>query len=323
MDYQSAGVNIDKGNEAVNLIKDSVKKTHNRSVLSSIGGFAAGFALDKNQYEEPILVSCTDGVGTKLKIAIECDKVDTIGIDLVAMCVNDMICMGAKPLFFLDYYACHELSPSQVKSVIDGIVEGCIESGAALIGGEMAEMNDMYKKGDFDLAGFSVGIVDKAKIIDGSKIESGHYIYGLPSSGIHSNGYSLVRKVLTQETCKRLNIDQSELLTPTRIYVNQIQQLINKYTITGISHITGGGIAENCERVLPVNCKLIINKQAIKIPGIFSIIQQEGSISEEEMMRVFNMGIGMIVISPDEIEESKDLIKIGVVQTGDQGVEFI
>ena len=228
MDYKQAGVNIDEGNRAVELIKPAVKSTHTKQVLSNIGGFAAGFNFPKDEYDEPILVSCTDGVGTKLRIAIECGVFDTVGIDLVAMCVNDLICMGAKPLFFLDYVATHEVIAEHMKSIIDGIAEGCRQSDCALIGGEMAEMNDMYQKGDFDLAGFCVGVVDKQKAIDGSKIAVGDYVYALPS-GVHSNGYSLVEKVLTPEICKQHNLDYKALLVHDNLCKADFRVNQNKY----------------------------------------------------------------------------------------------
>jgi phosphoribosylformylglycinamidine cyclo-ligase len=317
--YKDSGVDIDAGNRAVQIIKPAVNSTHNRSVLSSIGGFAAGFQLDMTKYKNPILVSCTDGVGTKLRLAIQANKFDSIGVDLVAMSVNDLICMGADPLFFLDYYACHKIEPEQVKLIIEGIAAGCRESNTALIGGEMAEMNDMYSKKDFDLAGFCVGIVDKDKIIDGSSISEGDNVYAFASSGIHSNGYSLVRKIYAEsKLSSELSIE--ELLTPTRIYVKTVQELRQKISIRGIAHITGGGLAENLERIMPENKVARLNKNSIKVLEVFKKLQRYGNVSEQEMYRVFNMGVGLVIVTPDELEQSDDCYKIGSIESGERGV---
>ena len=270
--YKESGVDIDAGNKAVDLIKPAVRSTHNKSVFASIGGFAAGFALDINQYKKPILVSCTDGVGTKLRLAIKQETFDSIGIDLVAMCVNDLICMGATPLFFLDYFACHKIEPEQVKHIVEGIAAGCRESNTALIGGEMAEMNDMYREKDFDLAGFCVGVVDEEKIIDGASISVGDSIYALPSSGVQSNGYSLVRRIYDNSDLSS-EVSMAELLEPTKIYVKESQRLIQCYTVNGIAHITGGGLAENLERVLPESVHASIDKSKIRVLDIFKKIQ--------------------------------------------------
>ena len=323
MDYKKAGVNIDEGNRAVELIKPAVKSTHTKHVLNNIGGFAAAFNFPKDEYDEPILVSCTDGVGTKLRIAIEENVFDTVGIDLVAMCVNDLICMGAKPLFFLDYVAVHAIIGEQMKAIVDGIAKGCRESECALIGGEMAEMNDMYAKGDFDLAGFCVGVVDKKQVIDGAAIKPGDSIYALSSSGIHSNGYSLVRKVLTKQVRDKHKISSKELLTPTKIYVKEILQLIADYQINGIVNITGGGLIENINRVLPDGCNAKLNKESLRIPSIFNKIQEIGEIKDEEMFKVFNMGVGMIVVTSDTLPESDDLYKIGDIVSGDLGTYLV
>jgi phosphoribosylformylglycinamidine cyclo-ligase len=320
MDYKESGVDIEAGTRAVDLIKKNVKKTFNPSVLNGLGGFAAMYELPK--YNNPVLVSCTDGVGTKLRLAIECGVYNTVGIDLVAMSVNDMICCGAKPLFFLDYIAFHKNEPEQTKDIVDGIVEGCLQSECALIGGEMAEMNDMYQPGDFDLAGFSVGVVEKEDRIDGSKIAPGQYVYALKASGFHSNGYSLVRKVCTDEKCEAFGIDKKELLTPTTIYVKQILALIQKHNITGIAHITGGGLAENLERVTPNNVDINIDQPKIQTPEIFKKVQQAGDIQDSEMFKVFNMGVGMIVISEDPIEETNDLYQIATVTPGSGSVKI-
>ena len=310
MDYQQSVVNIEEGNRAVDLIKDHVKSTHNSQVLNNLGSFAGFYELPEG-YNQPVLVSCTDGVGTKLKLAIDSEIVDTVGIDLVAMCVNDLICCGAKPLHFLDYIACHQLIPEQMERIIQGMVEGCKQAQCALIGGEMAEMNDMYQPGDFDLAGFAVGVVEKTEIIDGSRIQPGDHIYAMPSSGVHSNGYSLVRKIIDQDSTNQLSID--ELLTPTRIYVQDVLALIEQYSVHGIAHVTGGGLVENVERVLPNHCHLDIQFDRIKTPSIFKTLQNVGQITDSEMWKVFNMGVGMIIISPDVLDESKSLYKIGQV----------
>ncbi|RAP33221.1 phosphoribosylformylglycinamidine cyclo-ligase [Candidatus Marinamargulisbacteria bacterium SCGC AG-410-N11] len=321
MNYKQAGVNIDEGNRAVDLIKKQVKTTFSKNVFQSLGGFASGFKLPTG-YKKPILVSCTDGVGTKLKIAIDHNKLDTIGIDLVAMCVNDLICMGAKPLFFLDYIACNSINPEKINQIISGMVNGCKQSDCSLIGGEMAEMNDLYQKGDFDLAGFCVGIVDEDNIIDGSKIKPNQKIYALSSDGIHSNGYSLVRKVLTESVCNEHNISIETLLTPTKIYVKDILNLISTHNITGISHITGGGLAENIIRILPENTEAVINKSNIDTPKIFNDIQTIGNISDTEMYRVFNMGIGMVVISETPINHP-NVYPIGEINhASTKGVKF-
>ncbi len=319
MDYQSSGVNIAAGNQAVELIKESVKRTYDAHVLTSLGGFSAMYEVPSG-YRNPVLVSCTDGVGTKVKLAIETGFLDTIGIDLVAMCVNDLICCGAKPLFFLDYVACHTLVPEQMKVIIDGMVEGCKQAECALVGGEMAEMNDVYRPKEYDLAGFSVGIVEKDTMIDGRNIKPGDRIYGFSSSGIHSNGFSLVRRVMTPENCEKWGIDRGALLTPTQIYVKDILSLIQKETITGIAHITGGGLCENVVRILPSNIHAHIRKDRIKIPSIFQKIQEIGHVSEEEMFHVFNMGIGMIVIASKALPETDRFYQIGQIESGPREV---
>ena len=270
------------------------------------------FELPKG-YNEPVLVSCTDGVGTKLKLAIEANQFDTVGIDLVAMCVNDLICCGAKPLYFLDYIAVHALDPIQVESIISGMVAGCQQSDVALVGGEMAEMNDMYRPGDFDLAGFCVGVVEKSSIIDGSKIKPGHTMYALPSSGIHSNGYSLVRKVFNEENMADLNVSTADLLTPTKIYVREVLSIIDQANVTGIAHITGGGLVENVERILPAGCGVDVDFGAINVPTIFEKIQTAGNVSTAEMQRVFNMGVGMVIITPDTLPANTGATAIGTI----------
>lgn len=321
MDYRSSGVDIEAGNRAVELIKANVQRTHTPFVLSSLGGFAAPVELPPG-YHQPVLVSCTDGVGTKVKIAIETQKLDTVGIDLVAMCVNDLICCGAKPLFFLDYIACHRLVPTQMADLIAGMTEGCIQADCALVGGEMAEMNDLYHPGDFDLAGFSVGVVEKSKMLDGSTMAPGNIVYGIPSSGLHSNGFSLVRKVLTPEACASHGIAYESLLAPTQIYVAQVQALLEAHpdAITALAHITGGGLAENVARVVPEGCHVEINESTWEPQPVFRQLQMIGRVSNDEMRRVFNMGIGFVVISKNKLPESDTLIRIGEVRSGTKGV---
>jgi len=313
-EYAKSGVNIEEGNRAVNLIKEKVKSTYTPNVLNNIGHFAGMYEVPSG-YKNPVLVSCTDGVGTKLKLAIDAKKLDTVGIDLVAMSVNDLICCGAKPLYFLDYIACHQLIPEEMEQIIEGIVNGCKEANCALTGGEMAEMGDMYKKNDFDLAGFAVGIVEKDQIIDGQAITPGSKIYGLPSSGIHSNGYSLARKVLTEAVRTKHNLSIDDLLTPTKIYVNEIETLCNTHNVTGIAHITGGGLEENIARILPTGLNVKLDIAKIPVPKIFKIIQEEGHIPDAEMFKVFNMGIGMCIISNDDLDDTETLIQIGQITT--------
>ncbi len=287
--YKKAGVDIKKGEEFVEVIKkaNSAKK---ENVLKGIGGFASLFSLSK-KYKQPILVSSTDGVGTKLKIGFLLKKHNTIGVDLVAMCVNDILCLGAKPLFFLDYFSTGKLDLKQGKEIIKGIIKGCKEADCILIGGETAEMPTLYKKGEYDLAGFSVGVVEKKKIIDGSRIKVGDKIIGLASSGLHSNGFSLVRKIFSEKEIKQ-NADK--FLIPTRIYVKPILHLLNPTIINGIAHITGGGFS-NIKRILPVGLSINIERDSWQIPSIFKEIQNRG-VNEKEMFNVFNMGIGMVLI---------------------------
>ncbi len=320
MDYKQSGVNIDEGNRAIDFIKSSVKSTHSKSVLSNFGGFAAGFELPLNQYKKPVLVSATDGVGTKLMLAIEVNKLNTIGIDCVAMCVNDLICLGATPLFFLDYIACDKVDADKIKTIIDGVVKGCRDASCSLVGGETAEMNDMYKKDDFDIAGFCVGIVEKDNVIDGKRIKPGDFVYALESSGIHSNGYSLVRNIINNtEILEKIGMDA--FLEPTKIYVNDIAHLKETYDIKGIANITGGGIAENLERVLGKDIHVKIDKASIRTPVIFDYLQRYGNVSTHEMFRVFNMGVGMIVISADDIHFD-GCYKVGSVIEGNKGISI-
>ena len=293
--YKDSGVDITKGNYLIKKIKPIAKATSRPGVLEGLGGFGAMFEIPLNKYQNPVLISGTDGVGTKLKVAETLNQHNTIGIDLVAMCVNDLIVQGAEPLFFLDYYATGSLNPDIATSVISGIGKGCIQSGCALIGGETAEMPGMYKGEEYDLAGFCVGIVEKDKIIDGSKVSLGDHIVALGSSGPHSNGYSLIRKVLERTTASP---DQLRaLIEPTKIYVNSILSLINNLPVNAISHITGGGLLENIPRVLPNNLAARLDSSSWTMPDIFKWLQTEGNIDSKEMYRVLNCGIGMVVVT--------------------------
>jgi len=310
--YKESGVNIGLANQIVKKIKPLISKTSIPGVLNGIGGFGGLFSLAEQNYKEPVLVSGTDGVGTKLKIAFARNKHVTVGIDLVAMSVNDIITCGAKPLFFLDYISISKLSKKVVVELIKGITEGCKMADCALLGGETAEMPGFYPEGEYDLAGFAVGIVEKSKIIDGREIKEGDSVIGIASNGLHSNGFSLVRKVLLEE--ERYDLEKTvpslkktlgeELLAPTRIYVQPILHLLEKYRILGIAHITGGGLLENIPRILPEGVSVRINQESWTKPPIFPLIQKEGEISAEEMYRTFNMGIGMaLVVRPDKTEQ--------------------
>ena len=293
--YKDSGVDITKGNNLIEKIKPIAKATSRPGVLEGLGGFGGMFEIPLNKFQNPVLISGTDGVGTKLKVAETLNQHNTIGIDLVAMCVNDLIVQGAEPLFFLDYYATGSLNPDIATSVISGIGKGCIQSGCALIGGETAEMPGMYKGEEYDLAGFCVGIVEKDKIINGSKVSLGDHIVALGSSGPHSNGYSLIRKVLERTTASP---DQLRaLIEPTKIYVNSILSLINNLPVNAISHITGGGLLENIPRVIPSNLAARLDTSSWTMPDIFKWLQTEGNIDSKEMYRVLNCGIGMVVIT--------------------------
>ena len=302
--YKDAGVDIIAGDQLVEKIKPFAKKTMRNGVLAGLGGFGSMFEIPKN-YKNPVLVSGTDGVGTKLKLAFETNNHKTIGQDLVAMCVNDILVQGAEPLFFLDYYACGKLSVSQATDVIKGIADGCQIAGCALVGGETAEMPGMYNEGEYDLAGFSVGIVEKQNIIDGSKVKSGDTVIGLPSSGPHSNGYSLIRRLL-KETKTNLNDSFDDktfadvLLAPTKIYVKPLLNLIKKLEVKALAHITGGGLTENIPRVLPAHLAVEINLSSWQKPNIFSWLQTAGNLTDQEMFKTFNCGIGMILILSQE-----------------------
>ena len=310
--YKEAGVDIGLANQIVEKIKPLISKTSIPGVLGGIGGFGGLFSLAEQKYKEPVLVSGTDGVGTKLKVAFSLNKHDTVGIDLVAMSVNDIITSGAKPLFFLDYISIGKLSEKVVVELVKGITEGCKMADCALLGGETAEMPGFYSEGEYDLAGFAVGIVEKSKIIDGREIIEGDSVIGIASNGLHSNGFSLVRKVLLEnkkyELEEKLTVLKStlgkELLRPTRIYVKPVLYLLEKYKVLGIAHITGGGLLENIPRILPGEVSIQIDQKSWPKPPIFSLIQKEGEISDEEMYRTFNMGIGMVlVVRPDKTEK--------------------
>lgn len=302
--YKDAGVNIDTANAFVDRIKPLIKTTARKEVLSGIGGFGGLFRFDSSKMKSPILVSSTDGVGTKLKIAQMMNKHDTIGIDLVAMSVNDVIVQGAEPLFFLDYLSTGKIELEKSVQIVDGIVQGCKQAGCTLLGGETAEMPGFYSAGDYDLAGFCVGVVDQEKLIDGSTISINDRVIGLASSGLHSNGFSLARKVLLEKG--KLSVNHSvpglsktvgqELLEPTRIYVKTLLNLFKNFNIKGLVHVTGGGFYDNIPRIIPEVCRCVITKNSWEIPPIFSVIQDIGQVEEKEMFRVFNMGIGMMMI---------------------------
>lgn len=315
--YAKAGVDITAGYKSVELIKKHIAKTNIKGVISSIGGFGGLFELDLKGIKKPILVSGTDGVGTKLKIAFLMNKHDTIGIDCVAMCVNDIICVGAKPLIFLDYIACGKNYPEKISEIVKGIAKGCVQSNCALIGGETAEMPDFYSKDEYDLAGYSTGIVDKSKIINNSLIKKGDIIIALSSSGIHSNGFSLVRKILNIDNSNINNVVKELgkksigeiLLTPTKIYVKPILKLLKKIKVKGISHITGGGFYENIPRCIPNGLCAEIEKNKIKILPIFKYIQKIGNIEERDMFNTFNMGVGMcIIVSKKDAEKTIEIL---------------
>ena len=315
--YAKAGVDITAGYKSVELIKKHIAKTNIKGVISSIGGFGGLFELDLKGIKKPVLVSGTDGVGTKLKIAFLMNKHDTIGIDCVAMCVNDIICVGAKPLIFLDYIACGKNYPEKISEIVKGIAKGCVQSNCALIGGETAEMPDFYSKDEYDLAGYSTGIVDKSKIINNSLIKKGDIIIALSSSGIHSNGFSLVRKILNIDNSNINNVVKELgkksigeiLLTPTKIYVKPILKLLKKVKVKGISHITGGGFYENIPRCIPNGLCAEIEKNKIKILPIFKYIQKIGNIEDRDMFNTFNMGVGMcIIVSKKDAEKTIEIL---------------
>jgi phosphoribosylformylglycinamidine cyclo-ligase len=341
--YKDAGVDIKKGDSFVQMIKPMVESTFRPEVLTKIGGFAGCVSLNLERYKKPILVSSTDGVGTKLKIAFMMDRHDTVGIDLVAMCVNDIVVIGARPLFLLDYLATSKLDTEKATKVVSGIVKGCVEAECSLVGGETAEMPGFYKEGEYDLAGFVVGIVENTQLIDGSGVTVGDKLIGIASSGLHSNGYSLVRKLLLgqykMDLGKRVEeigaVLGEELLRPTRIYVKTILNLTRDFNIGGIAHITGGGITGNLPRVIPKGCKAIVRRKSWDIPPIFSFLKEKGKIAEEEMLRTFNNGIGLIlIVRPKEIEDllarlhslgEKAFIigEVGKTERQDETIEFV
>jgi len=332
--YKDAGVDIDAGNALVDSIKPLVARTRRPEVMAGLGGFGGMFALPPDRYREPVLVSGTDGVGTKLRLAQITGIHDTIGIDLVAMCVNDVLVQGAEPLFFLDYFACGQLDTKLATDVIKGIADGCEQAGAALIGGETAEMPDMYADGDYDLAGFCVGAVERANIIDGSSIKAGDAIIGMASSGPHSNGYSLIRKVLEIATDKEIEgvAAASALMAPTRIYVKPILNLSGSVDIKGIAHITGGGITENIPRILVDGLTAEIDTSSWQVPAIFEWLQQEGNIETAEMRRTFNCGIGMtVIVAADDADEAiaslnasgESAWRLGTITEGTGEVRFV
>ena len=305
LSYKDAGVDIDAGNSLIERIKPHAARTRRPGVLAGLGGFGALFELPLERYREPVLVSGTDGVGTKLRLALELGRHDTIGIDLVAMCVNDIVVAGAEPLFFLDYYATGKLDLDVATDVIKGIADGCLQAGAALSGGETAEMPGMYSGDDYDLAGFSVGIVEKSKVLDGSKVRAGDKLLGLASSGPHSNGYSLIRKVLEvsnaslDDHCGDGSLSDA-LLAPTRIYVKPLLELLGMIDVHALAHITGGGLSENLPRVLPASTEALIDLSSWRRPPVFDWLADAGNIAEAEMLRTFNCGIGMVVVLADE-----------------------
>ena len=339
--YAQAGVDITAGYKAVELMKKHIARTKNEGCLDDVGGFGGCFGLNLSGIEEPVLVSGTDGCGTKVKMAILTDKHDTIGIDAVAMCVNDIICCGAKPLFFLDYIACGKNYPEKIAAIVSGVAEGCVQSGAALIGGETAEHPGLMPVEDYDLAGFAVGVVDKKKILDNKRMCEGDVVIALASSGVHSNGFSLVRKVFRiDENPDTLYVARAELggksvaetlLTPTRIYVKSILALLPKVDVKGISHITGGGFYENIPRSIPDGLSAKINKSAVKVLPIFELIAKEGNIPERDMYNTYNMGVGMSVVVPaNEVDRALEILRangedayvIGEIIKGDEGVVF-
>ena len=337
--YKDAGVDIDEGNRAANLIQNAMKSTNRMEVLQSLGSFSGLFALNTDRYKNPVLVSGTDGVGTKLKVAFMLDKHDTIGIDAVAMCVNDVLAHGAEPLFFLDYLAANTINAEKVSTIVGGVAAGCREAGCTLIGGETAAMNGFYNDNEYDLAGFAVGVVDRLKMITGTRITQGDVILGIPSSGLHSNGYSLARKIIFDlkhfEPNQHINelgkTIGEELLTPTRIYAKLLVPLFHKVSINAVAHITGGGFYDNISRVLPEGFHADINADAWEPPMIFHSLKVWGDLSGEEMYRTFNMGIGMVIIAtPIEAAkirvhfaaENEVCYDIGRVVKGDKGVSI-
>ncbi len=332
--YKDAGVDIDAGNELVEQIKPLVSRTRRPEVLAGIGGFGGMFALPPGRYREPVLVSGTDGVGTKLMLAQHLDRHDTIGIDLVAMCVNDVLVQGAEPLFFLDYFACGKLDTRVAAEVVAGIAEGCVQASAALIGGETAEMPDMYSDGDYDLAGFTVGAVERAEMIDGSAIEEGDSIIAIASSGPHSNGYSLIRKVLDRAADSKIEGEAADLrlLAPTRIYVKPVLALIKAMTVKGLAHITGGGITENIPRILRATLDAEIDSGSWQQGPVFDWLAKHGNIETDEMRRTFNCGVGMVVVVDEPqadaairvlVDQGEQAWRLGRVVAGQRKTRYV
>ncbi|MEE1353285.1 MAG: phosphoribosylformylglycinamidine cyclo-ligase [Acutalibacteraceae bacterium] len=338
--YASAGVDITAGYKAVELMKEHIARTMTDNALSGIGGFGGLFELDLTGISKPVLVSGTDGVGTKLKIAFLMDKHDTVGIDCVAMCVNDIICVGAKPLVFLDYIACGKNYPERIASIVSGVAEGCVQSGAVLSGGETAEMPGFYPEDEYDLAGFSFGVVDKDKILDKNTMQEGDVIIALPSSGVHSNGFSLVRKVFDVENADlKTPLDELEgkslgdaLLTPTKIYVKPMLALFDEVTVRSVSHITGGGFYENIPRSIPDGMCAKVDKASVRVLPIFKLLQKQGNISEHDMFNTYNMGVGMTCVVPkDQADKALEVLKangedayvIGHIEKGTEKIELV
>ena len=339
--YMESGVNLEAGYESVRRIKSHVARTKVKGVIDSIGAFGGMFDLSALGYKEPVLISGTDGVGTKLMLAFKMDKHDTIGQDVVAMCVNDVLVQGAMPIFFLDYVAVGKNFPEQIEQIVKGVADGCELSECGLIGGETAEMPDMYEVGDYDLAGFCVGVVEKSKLITGEKVKKGNKVIGLPSTGVHSNGFSLVRKIVMKDNNLDLNgyrdvFDGKSLgvalLTPTRIYVNTIKRLLEQVEVNGMCHITGGGFYENVPRIIPQGLCAKLDTKAIDTPKIFNFLQEVGQVPKEEMYNVFNMGIGfMIIVDEDKADKTMEVLKslgekpvlLGEVVEGEEGVDLV
>lgn len=334
--YKQAGVDVEKGYEAVERMKKHIAQTTRPEVLGGIGSFAGLFELTSMNYKEPVLVSGTDGVGTKLMLAFQQNKHDTIGIDLVAMCVNDVVAQGAKPLFFLDYIGCGKNDPHVIEQIVSGVAEGCVQAGAALIGGETAEMPGMYEQDEYDLAGFTVGIAEKSKLVTGEGIKAGDVVIGISSNGIHSNGYSLVRKVVESLDLEKTYGDMSRplgevLLEPTKIYVKQVASVLDKGYVKGIAHITGGGFYENFPRMLPEGLGVQLDQTTWTVPEIFTFLQEQGNIPLKDMYGVFNMGIGMaVVVAEKDVQDTLAILQdngekaavIGQVTNG-EGVQFV
>ena len=337
--YAAAGVDITAGYKAVELMKKHIARTVTPGVCSDVGGFGGLFSLDLTGIQKPVLVSGTDGVGTKLKLAFLMDKHDTVGIDCVAMCVNDIICCGAKPLFFLDYIACGKNVPERIAEIVSGVCEGCVQSGAALIGGETAEMPGFYPETEYDLAGYSTGVVDKDKIIDQKKMKPGDLVIALPSSGVHSNGFSLVRRIVRPEN-KDLSLPIAELsgkslgevlLTPTKIYVKPVLALLEKVQVHGISHITGGGFYENIPRSVPAGLSAVVERKAVRVLPVFELLAHAGKVSERDMFNTFNMGVGMSIVVPeDECDTALSILRaagedayvIGRIEAGEEKIRI-